>query len=238
MNPLATPAAWDLVSAAYAAEVAPVFEQYARRALELAAPPEDADLVDVACGPGTLALIAAQTANRVAAIDFSSEMIDRLRGHMGFGVYGNIDACVGDGQELPYAEDEFDAGFSMFGLMFFPDRARGLRELRRVVKPGGKVVLSSWLPIDAAPALFEMIAALEHAMPDAPKGKGPGAMSDDTTIREEVLAAGFSSVDVHQVTGTIEFPTTAEMWAYGQRTSAPIVLLRTRLGPAGWAPIA
>lgn len=236
-SPLATPGPWNTVSAAYAVELVPVFEQYARRALELAALAEGADIVDVACGPGTLALQAALGCNRVAAIDFSPEMIARLRGHMGYAVLGNIDACVGDGQHLPYGDAEFDAGFSMFGLMFFPDRARGFVELRRVVKPGGKVIVSSWLPLVAAPHLFEMIAALRHEMPDMPAAPGPGPLTDDAVIREEVLAAGFAAVEVHQVTFSADFPSTSEMWASSQRTAAPLVPLRTRLGPDAWAPI-
>jgi ubiquinone/menaquinone biosynthesis C-methylase UbiE len=236
-SPLASPGVWDMVSTAYAAEVQPDFERYARRALELAEVGEGEDIVDVACGPGTLALQAALTCNRVAAIDFSTEMIDRLRAHQGYGVLGNIDARVGDGQELPYGEDEFDAGFSMFGLMFFPDRARGLRELRRVVKPGRKVVVASWLPLDAAPLLFEMIAALKHAMPEAPFGQSPGALSDDAMCRDEVLAAGFSSVDVHQVNYTNQYATTTEMWESAVRSAAPLVILRHKLGPAAWDPI-
>lgn len=236
-SPLAMPGAWDAVSGAYAAEVMPVFEQYARRALELAAPPDGADLVDVACGPGTLAIMAALRANRVAAIDFSTEMIERLRAHQGYGVLGNIDARVGDGQDLPYAEGEFDAGFSMFGLMFFPDRARGFRELRRVVKPGGKVVVSSWLPLDAAPLVFETIDAIKHVIPELPWPQAAPALSDDTTIREEVLAAGFTSVEVHPVTFAKDHASTAEMWATSERTMAPIVLLRHGYGPKDWAPI-
>jgi ubiquinone/menaquinone biosynthesis C-methylase UbiE len=236
-SPLARPGPWDTVSTAYAAEVMPVFEQYARRALELAGAPDGADVVDVACGPGTLAIMAALKANRVAAIDFSTEMIERLRAHHGYGVLGNIDARVGDGQELPYGDAEFDAGFSMFGLMFFPDRARGFRELRRVVKPGGKVVVSSWLPLDAAPLLFETIAAMKHALPDLPWPQAAPALSDDATIREEVLAAGFRTVEVHPVTYAWDYPSTAEMWAASERTMAPVVLLRHRHGPAAWAPI-
>jgi SAM-dependent methyltransferase len=236
-SPLASPGPWDQVSIAYAAEVQPDFERYARRALELAEVGEGEDVVDVACGPGTLALQAAVRCNRVAALDFSTEMIERLRAHQGYGVLGNIDARVGDGQALPYGADEFDAGFSMFGLMFFPDRARGFRELRRVVKPGRKVVVASWMPLDAAPLLFEMIAALRHAMPEAPFGQSPGALTDDAACRAEALAAGFSSVEVHPVNFVNEYATTAEMWDSAVRTAAPLVVLRTKLGPTAWAPI-
>ncbi|HUQ03964.1 MAG TPA: class I SAM-dependent methyltransferase [Kofleriaceae bacterium] len=238
MSGALTAGSWDLVATAYTAEVMPVFERYARRALELAAAPEGADLVDVACGPGTLAIMAALTANRVAAIDYAPEMIDRLRAHQGYGVLGNIDARVGDGQELPYGDAEFDAGFSLFGLMFFPDRARGFRELRRVVKPGGKVVVSSWLPLDAAPLLFEVVAALRHAMPELPAAPRGGPLADEASIREEVLAAGYRDVDVHQVSFAAEYPSTAELWASQERSAVRIALTRTQLGPAAWAPIA
>jgi ubiquinone/menaquinone biosynthesis C-methylase UbiE len=237
LSPLALPDAWDAVSTAYAAEVMPVFEAYARRALELAATPAGADLVDVACGPGTLAIMAALTANRVAAIDFSPEMIARLRAHQGYGVLGNIDARVGDGQELPYADAEFDAGFSMFGLMFFADRERGFRELRRVVKPGGKVVVSSWLPLDAAPLLFETIEAIKRVIPEIPWPQAAPALSDAASIRWEVLAAGFTSVEVHPVTFSKDFASTAELWAVTERTMAPVVLLRKGYGQAAWAPL-
>jgi SAM-dependent methyltransferase len=233
-SPLASPGPWDQVSIAYAAEVQPDFERYARRALELAEVGEGEDIVDVACGPGTLALQAAVTCNRVAAIDFSTEMIERLRAHQGYGVPGNIDARVGDGQELPYGEHEFDAGFSMFGLMFFPDRARGFRELRRVVKPGRKVVVASWQPLAAAPLLNEMINALRHAMPEAPFGQSPGALSDEAMCREEARAAGFSSVEVHHVNFANDYATTVEFWDSAVRTAAPLVVLRNKLGPAAW----
>src|SRR5436190_855542 len=126
-SPLANPASWDLVSSAYAEEIVPVFEQYVRDALRLAAPPPGSRVVDVACGPGTLSFIAAQAGHPVDALDFSPQMIEKLEARKR-ATGAAITAVVGDGQALPYADATFGAAFSMFGLMFFPDRAAGFRE--------------------------------------------------------------------------------------------------------------
>ena len=99
-------------------------------------------MLDVAAGPGTLAFIASAAGAHVTAIDFSPDMIDRLRARsVREGV--QIEARVGDGQALPFDDATFEHAFSMFGLMFFPDRAKGFRELCRVLVPGGRAVVSS-----------------------------------------------------------------------------------------------
>jgi 2-polyprenyl-3-methyl-5-hydroxy-6-metoxy-1,4-benzoquinol methylase len=72
---LATPMPWNLVASAYEAEVLPTFRHFAEEALRLAAPAAGSRVADVACGPGTLALIAARAGFTVDAIDFSPEMI-------------------------------------------------------------------------------------------------------------------------------------------------------------------
>lgn len=238
-SPLATPRPWELVAGDYAAEVMPGFARYAACAIELARLPPHADVVDVACGPGTLALQVAPRVNRVAAIDFAPPMIEHLRGHVGYAQLGNIDARVGDGQALPYADGEFDAGFSMFGLIFFPDRAQGLRELRRVVKPGGRVVISSWLPLDNVPALDAVFGAMRDlAAPPPGAAAGPPpppfkpALADEASIREEFAAAGLGDIEVHQVTFDLDYASSEELWKSIERTFAPIALMREKLGPA------
>ena len=91
-------------------------------------------IVDVACGPGTLSVLAAQAGHQLDALDFSRPMITKLTERMmALGVRA-IKSHVGDGQALPFPDGTFDAGFSMFGLMFFPDRAKGFAELRRVLR--------------------------------------------------------------------------------------------------------
>src|SRR3954470_1980474 len=121
-SPMATPVTWDLVSSVYAEEIVPVFEQYARDALRLAAPLAGARIADVACGPGTLAFVAAAAGHPVDAIDFSPQMIALLERRLQQQP-APITARIGDGQALPFADATYGAAFSMFGLMFFPDRA-------------------------------------------------------------------------------------------------------------------
>lgn len=227
-SPLATPLPWDLVADDYTAEVMPHFERYAAEALRLAELRPGQRVVDVCCGPGTLSLLAARAGARVSALDFSEPMLARLREQLG--PDAAIEPIVGDGQELPYGEDSFDAGFSMFGLIFFPDRVRGLRELRRVVRDGGPVVVASWKPLDQVPALQVVFSALRAALPGLPFGGGPTPLGSPEQIFEETALAGLSRVEIHSFTHGSEYPSPADFWASMERTLAPLVLLKHRLG--------
>lgn len=237
-NPLAAPEPWDLVSAAYAEEVVPQFEQYAENALNLAGVRAETRVVDVACGPGTLALLAARRGATVEALDFSPAMIDQLRSRLDRLRVSGVGARVGDGQELPYADASFDAAFSMFGLMFFPDRARGMRELRRCLADGGTVVIGSWQPMETnVPFVAGLFTTLREQMPNLPFGNQEAPLSNPEVFADELRAAGFRDVAVHHVVHTMVFPSTAEGWASMERTLAPMVLLARKLG-AAWPPLA
>ena len=149
MNALATAEPWDLVAVAYVADALPYFETFSREALRLAALPTRARVADIAAGPGTLSLLAATGGATVSAIDLSPNMVAEFRARVAAaGLDAAVDVRVGDGQQLPFESGVFDAAFSMFGLMFFPDRAAGLREMKRVLKPGGRAVVSSWIPFE------------------------------------------------------------------------------------------
>src|SRR3954469_11684124 len=129
MSVLGTAEPWELVAPAYDAELVPYFTLYARDALARIAPPRGARIADVAAGPGTLSLLAAAGGARVSAIDISPRMVEALRARAAAaGLAAAVDARVGDGQRLPFDSGAYDAAFSMFGLMFFRDRAAGLGE--------------------------------------------------------------------------------------------------------------
>jgi ubiquinone/menaquinone biosynthesis C-methylase UbiE len=239
-GPLATPLPWDLVASDYAGEIVPHFERYARDAIRLAlgVGARGARILDVACGPGTLALLAAREATRVTAVDFSPGMIAALRDRLAAEAIENVEVRVGDGQALDLPDACFDAAFSMFGLMFFPDRGRGLHEIRRVLVPGGRVAISSWLPLTEAPVLGAVFAALRRALPDLQLGDPRPPLGTAEEVVTELEAAGFRDAAAHRVEHAMDCPDVASFTASLHRTLAPLVLLRHRLGVEAFRPIA
>jgi len=235
-SPVAAPEPWDLVADAYAKELTAEFELYSRDALHLAALPPNPRIADVATGPGTLALMAAGEGARVSALDFSPMMIENLRRRAARAGITTVEASVGDGQELPFESDAYDGAFSMFGLIFFPERGRGFRELRRVLRPGARAVVASWAPFEGVFALvFDSIRAL---LPDLPFGQGQAPLGDPEGFAREMTEAGFHAVQIHRASHVLAAPSLAELWGSMQRTTAPVVLLRRKLGEARWAEIA
>jgi ubiquinone/menaquinone biosynthesis C-methylase UbiE len=229
-NPLATSEPWDLVAPAYDAELIPYFSLYAKDALARAELPKEARIADVAAGPGTLSLLAAAEGARVSAIDISPNMIDALRARAeAAGLAGRIEAQVGDGQRLPFDSAAYDGAFSMFGLMFFQDRVGGLCELARILRPGRRAIVSSWVPFEGP--FGALMATAREMIPGLSFGAGKAAMSTPDDILAEMGSAGFSSVSVETVVHELTAPSFEAFWDAMVRTNAPLVLLRHRLGP-------
>jgi demethylmenaquinone methyltransferase / 2-methoxy-6-polyprenyl-1,4-benzoquinol methylase len=96
----------------------------------------DNDVLDVCCGTGDLALAAAEAGGRVTGLDFSAPMLERARRKS-----SDIDWVEGDALALPFADGSFDAATVGFGVRNLDDLERGLAELRRVLKAGGRVAI-------------------------------------------------------------------------------------------------
>lgn len=237
-NPLAQPDAWSLIVDGYTEENVPLFERYAADALAHARPTAGARIVDVAAGPGTLSLLAAARVAHVDALDFSPAMIDRLRARAGERGIGNVDARVGDGEALPYPERSFDAAFSMFGLIFFPNRDRGFAELRRVLKPGQPAVVSSWHPAKNVPVMRAILGAVARALPGAPSPEAMrGALDTPDDYQREMGEAGFDDVEVHAHAHALQYGSLDEMLAALERSMAPIALLKRKLPSEKWTSL-
>jgi ubiquinone/menaquinone biosynthesis C-methylase UbiE len=233
-SPLASPGPWDLVSAAYAEEVVPVFTRYAEDALSRARVGRGQVVLDVAAGPGTLTLLAARRGARVHAIDFSRGMVETLRARaLGEGITG-VEAQIGDGQALPFEDATFDAAFSMFGLMFFPDRVRGFREMRRILRTNAPAVVSSWQPLEEQPVLAEVFRAIRDHLPGIPFGTNKAPLGLASEYLDEMGQAGFRGIEVHEVTHAFDAPSAEHFWELSVRSNAAIVVLKEKLGEK-WA---
>lgn len=231
-SPLTDPTLWTSFADDYARDVRPAFEHYATEALGLAAPAPGAPIVDVACGPGTLAVLAARAGHPVDALDFSPGMIAQLEARRGELGGGRLTTHVGDGMALPFADGGFGAGFSMFGLMFFPDRARGFAELRRVLAPGARAVISTWCSLEHVPAMRAVFAAVAAALPDLPAG-GPRPLETADACRAE-MGAAFTAVEVHTTTSTRDFASTAALVDSLTRTMGPLLAIKRNLTADAW----
>jgi SAM-dependent methyltransferase len=235
-SPLALASTWDLVAFDYAEVTAPFFAEYAKVALESVNLSAGSRVVDIAAGPGTLALVAAQQQHAVTAVDVSSAMIDELK-RRAHSMQLNIETHVADGQALPLADASQDAAFSMFGLIFFPDRAKGFTEMYRVLAPGGTGVIASWQPMERFALLADIFAALRGLLPNMPFGDGKAPLGDPQDIVNEMTASGFQSVSVREVSASTQEPTLDQTWQFMLRGSAPLALLRRNVGEAAWQGI-
>lgn len=234
-GPLSLSEPWDLVSEGYAREAAQVMLPFTRHAIELARPSRTAHVVDVATGSGMLAIELAPHVARVAAVDFAPKMLEQLERRRRALRLENIHVQQADGQALPFPDQSFDAAFSMFGLMFFPDRERGFSELHRTLRPGGVAVVSSWAPVDQSPLMTLMFGALCAADPSraAPQTNWLSLENPDVFARE-LTSAGFRDVSVKPYTHELPVEGAEQFWDVTTRSSAPLVLLKNRLGPVEW----
>src|SRR6478736_932468 len=234
-SPMSTPEPWQLVAEGYAAESSLVMAPFSERAIELLAPPPSARVIDVAAGPGTLAVRIASNVSEVVALDFSERMVAELNVAARTAGLTNLRAVEGDGQQLPFADAEFDAGFSIFGLMFFPDRARGFKELLRVLKPGAGAVVSAWAAVQDSSLMRAMFGALAAADPTfVMPVKNDAGLENPEVLAAEMRAGGFERVRIEPMTLKLRPANADDLWARMARSSAPLVMLRKRLGEAEW----
>lgn len=115
--------------------------------LNMAALKSGMRVLEVACGTGLVTARAAkmlQPGGALLATDISGEMIEATQQQMDNWGLENIEARRADGEKLNVADDAYDVAFCALGLMYMPEPANAVAEMRRVVKPGGKVAATVW----------------------------------------------------------------------------------------------
>jgi SAM-dependent methyltransferase len=135
---------------------------------------------------------------------------------------------------LPFAEASFDVVCCQLGLQFFPDRERALREMKRVLVPGGRAVVMAWREIDRAPGFAVLAAALGRTISADAEAlmRAPFALSDAGELSRLIKSAGFSDCAIRAETGNVRFPSAA-MFVRSYIGGSPLAaILATAPAPA------
>lgn len=223
VSPDQVPSGWTDGADDYATFFAPVTARFGDDAVELLRVRPGERFLDVAAGTGTLALAAARAGAEVLAVDFAPGMVELLdRRFATEGVRGAVRRM--DGQALTLDDASFDAAASLFGLIFFPDMAAGARELRRVVRPGGRVLVGSWhragfsLPYTVMRALRAAVPGLQPPQAEP----APFRLSEPERVAELLTEAGLKDVHVELRTHVAEVPDPAAMFLAVPQWGAPM----------------
>jgi len=223
--------------AAYeSALVGPMFVPWGEHLLDRVGVHGGDSLLDVACGPGTVARLAAGRVGRAGSVvgcDLSGEMLSiaRAKDDVG-GVRIEYREC--NAQALSVDDDAFDVAVCQQGLQFFGDRTAALRELRRALRDGGRAGVSVWCEIEACEPFAALAAAIAEVLGADVAGayrNGPWGFSDAQQLHDEMHAAGFGDVEVDRAEITVVFEDTDHLL----RTldAAPVGAKVQALDPAG-----
>jgi SAM-dependent methyltransferase len=160
----------------------------ASRVVEFAGIAGGEHVLDVATGTGVVAITAARAGARVTGLDLTPALLEQARENGRIARLNDIVWTEGDAEHLPYPDASFDVVISQFGHMFAPRPDVAIAEMRRVLKPGGRVAFATWPPEHSVGRFFAFVA--RHS-PPPPPGAAPPPQWGVPAIVMERLAAGF-----------------------------------------------
>ena len=170
-------------------------------------------VLEIAAGTGVLTreLTTALPAASVVATDLNPAMVE-----LGLRTARGATWRRADALGLPFGAAEFDLVICQFGVMFLPDKAAGFAELRRVLAPGGRVLVSTWGPASQHGFAAALLAALARVFPQDPPAfiaAVPHGYHDLDQISADLAAGGLSCVSAEPVTVTGRSPSAADVAA-------------------------
>lgn len=157
-------------------------------------------ILDVACGSGASALPAAKAVGAdgcVIAVDLAENLLSLGREKAATLGLNNIHFVYGDMTETGYPDESFDAVICVFGIFFVPDMETLLKELWRMVKPGGKLAITTWGPDLFAPVYREWREAVKKERPDLYTAFNPwDRITDVASVKNLFSSAEINNVNV------------------------------------------
>jgi ubiquinone/menaquinone biosynthesis C-methylase UbiE len=227
--------AWDKIAKGYAEFVGPTHQWLAGESLRRAGLRSGMRFLDVAAGTGALSIPAARLGAEVLSTDISLAMLQQLKmraekEHL------NIKTRVMDGHMLDLEDNSFEIAGSQFGVMLFPDMPRGIREMVRVIKPNGRVLMNVYGNPQQIEFFSFFVGAIQSVRPafNGPPMEPPPLpfqLHDPERLCNEMIRAGLKEVRVDTITEQLMFQSGKQLWDWVLNSNpiARFVLAELRL---------
>jgi ubiquinone/menaquinone biosynthesis C-methylase UbiE len=199
---------------AYETYLAPLLGLWTDELIGLAEVRTGERVLDVACGTGIVARRIAPVAGgsgKVVGLDMDPGML-RVASSSSAQVRPKIEWREANVNSIPFPDGSFEVAFCQHGLQFFPDKLAALKEIRRVLTPGGRIALNVWRPLHNNPGYAALAESLERRVnpESAQVMQGPFFPGNVKTLREHLSAAGFSSIHIRIAIKGVRFPSVEE----------------------------
>jgi SAM-dependent methyltransferase len=200
-----------------------LFRPLAQAVLAAARPIRGRRLLDVACGTGIVARLATAETDAVTGVDVHPGLLGLARE-----IEPRVDWVCADARTLPLPRAVFDVACCQQGLQFVAEPAAALRELRRVLSPGGRLVLALWCDVSRAPGFDALVTVLDRHGGPGDVMRRPFGLGDAGTVRALLAATGFTAPHVTTQVIAARFPSVREFFerqAAGSPLAGPLAAL-------------
>jgi SAM-dependent methyltransferase len=190
-----------------------LFQQWTSQVADTARIQPGDRVLDVACGTGVLARAVHERvgpSGSVIGLDVNENMLSVAKSKA-----PEVEWRKANAEKLPFDADAFDAVVSQFGLMFFEDPLTALREMRRVLRPGGNLSVAVWGALKDSPGYAAMTELLRRLFGDeaAAALEAPFGLGDKSILSRLFADAGMTDADIITQEGRAHFPS-LQAWTY------------------------